>query len=358
MGSAAHLAKRLKGTGCGLNAAEECSNISEVCAHAWNAGARFRELTTRFGTGSRRLRTEQFATLTRQSSMRSHRAISALLLCALFAAASVPARASSTDRDTKKEYPLLDHRLAPNERMSLAFRGESESGSFHVWLMEEPAHRRIIALPGIVETYHDSTPQAVWSKDSRYVAVIFRSSRNQEEFRLYEIEGHRVRSIGGPRLFKQVTSREVADSDGAYLRYYGIEWRGPSRFVLREYQSFDPSPDADLLRLLAAYGHASKAGSFVEFAVEADCRLEADHRYRIVDLGPEIPALLSIGSESEIVNLGAENLGAGEALRSRFSDLFSVVKSAPWRARPILLLDVLLDVSLDTLTRATAAFDL
>src|SRR6202008_1832570 len=42
-----------------------------------------------------------------------------------------------------------------------------------------------------------------------------------------------------------------------------------------------------------------------------------------------------------------ENIGAGEALRSRFSDLFSIVKSVPWRARPILLLDVLLDVSLE-----------
>jgi hypothetical protein len=253
------------------------------------ARSRFRELVSRFGTGSSKVRPEQFATLTRQSFMRNHRTISALLFCALFAAASVPARASHTDRDTKKEYSLLDHGVAPNERMSLAAHGEGVPGTFHVWLMEEPAHRKIAALPAIGETYHDSTLQAVWSTDSRYVAVIFRSSRNQEEFRLYEIEGHRARSISGPRLFKQVASREVADSDRPYLRYYGIEWRSPSRFVLREYQSFDPSPDADLLRVLAAYGRATKAGSFVEFAAEADCLLQSDHRYRIVDLRPRNP---------------------------------------------------------------------
>jgi hypothetical protein len=101
--------------------------------------------------------------LTRQSFVPSHRTISALLFCALFVAASAPARASSTDRDTKKGYSLLDHGLAPNAQMSLASHGESESGTFHVWLMEEPAHRKIVALAGIVETYHDSTPQGLRS---------------------------------------------------------------------------------------------------------------------------------------------------------------------------------------------------
>lgn len=215
--------------------------------------------------------------------MRSRRAICALLFCTLFAAASVPAGADS-------DYSLLDHGLAPGKQMSLASHGKSESGTFHVWLMEEPNHRKIAALPGIVETYHDSTPTAVWSNDQHRVAVIFRSSRNREEFRLYDIDGHRVRSISGPRPFKEVTGRDVADGDGAYLRYYAIEWRSPNGFVLREYQSFDPAPDADLLRLLAGYGHASKGTpSVIEFAAEADCLLDSDHHYRVVELRPRNP---------------------------------------------------------------------
>jgi hypothetical protein len=221
--------------------------------------------------------------------MRSHGVISALLFSALFAVASAPARAVDTRHDTRNEYRLLDHGLAPNERMSLAFHGGGEMGTFHVWLMEEPTHRKIVALPDTVETYHGSTPEAVWSTDSRHVAVVFRSSRNREEFRLYEFEGYRVRPISGPRLFKEVTSREVADRDGPSLRYYRIEWRGSSRFVLREYQSFDPSPDTDLPRLLGAYGRAAKGNAFVEFAAEADCRLGSDHRYRVVDLRPRNP---------------------------------------------------------------------
>lgn len=218
--------------------------------------------------------------------MRSHGAISAALLSALFAVATTPACAGNTD-DTRNEYALLDHGLAPNGKMSLASHGEAESGTFHVWLMDEPTHRKLVALPGIVETYHDSTPDAVWSEDSRHVAVIFRSSRNQEEFRLYEIEGHRVRPISGPRLFKEVTNRDVADRDAPYIRYYGIKWRDSGRFVLREFQSFVPSSDTDLLRLLGAYGRA--ANSSVEFAAEADCRLGSDHRYHVLDLRPRNP---------------------------------------------------------------------
>lgn len=223
--------------------------------------------------------------------MRSCPAISALLLSALFAVAITPARAGATG--TGNEYVLLDQGFAPNKQMSLASHGEDDAGAVRVWLMAEPTHRRIVSLPGIVETYHGSTPQAVWSTDSRHVAVVFRSSRNQEEFRLYDIEGRRVRIISGPRLFKEVTSRDVVDGDGAYLRYYAIAWRDSGRFVLKEYQSFDPSADTGLLRSLGAYGRAAKGNlngnAFVEFAAEADCQLGGDHRYRIVDLRPRDP---------------------------------------------------------------------
>jgi len=221
--------------------------------------------------------------------MRSCRAISALLLTTLFVIASTPARAGNAGSD----YALLEGGLAPNKQMSLASRGEDDAGALRVWLMAEPAHRRIASLPDIVETYHGSTPEAVWSTDSRHVAVLFRSSRNQQEFRLYDIEGSRVRIISGPRLFKEATHRDVTNSDGAYLRYYAIVWRDSGRFVLREYQSFDPSAGNDLLQLLGAYGHASRGNlnghAFVEFAAEADCQLGADHRYRIVDLRPRDP---------------------------------------------------------------------
>ena len=102
--------------------------------------------------------------------MRSYGAISALLFSALFAVASTPACADNTDHQTKSEYILLGHGFAPNSQMSLASRGEGALRTFQVWLMAEPTHRKITVLPGIVETYHDSALEAVWSEDSRNVA--------------------------------------------------------------------------------------------------------------------------------------------------------------------------------------------
>jgi hypothetical protein len=74
-----------------------------------------------------------------------------LRLLAVFLAAALagsPARATSVYEYAKGEYVLIDSGMAPNGHLSLAAHGEGEFGSenFYVYLMAEPAHRRIAAL--------------------------------------------------------------------------------------------------------------------------------------------------------------------------------------------------------------------
>ena len=111
--------------------------------------------------------------------------------------------------------------------MSLASHGADENfkSEFHVWLMAEPAHRKLARLPGIgpdgilgtgPNAYH-----AFWSTDSRHVAVTNRSERHVVEFELYGVEGRRARRVSGPSLFKGVTSRDVGRGEDQFLNSIG-----------------------------------------------------------------------------------------------------------------------------------------
>lgn len=223
------------------------------------------------------------------------RIILSLILASLVAFAIAPAHATSNYGYAKDEYVIIRDGLAPNKKISLASHGDGELGDadFHVWLMAEPAHRRLMALSDISSDNNlDTAPDAYhafWSEDARHVAVAFRTSRHEVELNLYGIEGGRARLIGGPSLFKEVTSRDVADRDGRQQRISGVEWRRGNRLLLREYQTFVVS-DPAFLRLLGAYGRVAETLDggklYVVFAAEADCLLEVNNRYRVMALKP------------------------------------------------------------------------
>jgi hypothetical protein len=83
-------------------------------------------------------------------------------------------RAIDTHDYAPGEYAVIHDGLAPNKRLSLAAHGDGEGADhFHVWLMAEPAHRRIAALPGIGSDNNlDTGPDAyhaAWPRDSRHV---------------------------------------------------------------------------------------------------------------------------------------------------------------------------------------------
>ena len=216
----------------------------------------------------------------------------------LVALAISPSRATSNHEYAKDEYAVIREGLAPNKKMSLASHGEGElgDGNFHVWLMSEPEHRKIMALPGIgsdnnldtaADAYH-----AFWSKDARHVAIAFRTSRHEVALNLYSVEGGRARPIRAPSLFKEVTSRDVADQDDLRRLVSWIKWRRGNRILLREDRTFVVS-DPAFLRLLGAYGRVKEklddGRLFVEFAAEAECRPDGHHGYRVIDLRPGNP---------------------------------------------------------------------
>ena len=79
------------------------------------------------------------------------------------ALALVPAQATSNHHYAKDEYAVIRNGLAPSKQLSLASHGGGELGDddFHVWLMAEPAHKKIVALPDIgSENNLDTDPDA------------------------------------------------------------------------------------------------------------------------------------------------------------------------------------------------------
>jgi hypothetical protein len=214
-----------------------------------------------------------------------------LILAALLALAIAPARATDEHTYARDEYAIIRDGLAPDKQKSLASHADGDGGwkNFHLWLMAEPAHRRLTALDDI-NARLDSGPNAYyafWSKDSRHVAVTYRSDRHVVELNLYRIEGRRARPIWGPSLFRDVTNRDPAPDDDMRRSVPQFEWKGPRRFLLRENRLFVTS-DRGFARQMGAYGKLTDKpdeGKFlVEFSAEADCVLMPGNRYRIVDL--------------------------------------------------------------------------
>jgi hypothetical protein len=206
-----------------------------------------------------------------------------------------PVRATSEYKYGKDEYVTIRNGLAPNKQLSLASHGAGEEGDdgFHVWLMDEPAHRRLVALEGISsDDILDSAADAfhaLWSQDSRLVGVAHRYDRHEVALDLYRIEGRRAHLIVSPNLFKQVTSRDVTDDDDLHVNDAILEWHDGNRFRLREFRSF-VVPDDHLLKLLGAFGSVAEKMDggklYIEFFASAECELLPGDRVRIIDIKP------------------------------------------------------------------------
>src|SRR5258707_15537641 len=100
--------------------------------------------------------------LRRQTIMKTRRILSALVT-SLLAFAVAPAGATNEHEYAKGEYAIIRDGLAPNKALSLAAHGDGDGGreNFHVWLMAEPAHRRIVALDDINHSNNlDTGPNA------------------------------------------------------------------------------------------------------------------------------------------------------------------------------------------------------
>jgi hypothetical protein len=210
--------------------------------------------------------------------------------------ALAPARATSEYQYRKNEYVIVRDGLAPNKQLAVAAHGPGENNddAFHIWLMAEPAHRRLVPLANIKDDLDSAADafHAFWSKDSRHVGVAHRADRHEAVLDLYLIDGRRAHRITGPSLFKEVTSREATDDDGLRQRNAIVEWKSGNRFVLREFKSFVAADDS-LMKLLGKYGSIAEKMEdgqlFIQFIASAECELLPGNRYRVIDLTPGKP---------------------------------------------------------------------
>jgi len=222
-------------------------------------------------------------------------AISAALV---LASVGMPARATSVYDYKPNEYVIVDGGLAPNKRFSLAANGYR---GFHVYLMAEPAHKPIAALATINnDTILDTGPSAyhaVWSPDSRHLAMHFRSDRHVLTMLLYEIRGGRPHLLDTPLLFRAATKLPDT-SDDLEIRSDVTEltWLSPTTFALKEQRTLEIKAP-DLPEKLGPYGKpeaetASDGANnqpvrqFIKFSAEATGQVVPGRGYRILDMKP------------------------------------------------------------------------
>lgn len=228
-------------------------------------------------------------------------------LAVLACLAASPAGATSSYQYGKDEYVVIEDGLAPNKRLSIAAHGSGEFGDedFHVWLMAEPAHKRLAVLDdmtcpddGVSRACLDSGANAynaVWAPDSRHVAVSYRTNRHMLQLNVYAIEGRRAVLLRGPSLFREVAGREISGKndevfDDYRMRIYQLTWRGPSRFSITERHLFQ-TRDPALAGRLGRYVKELKVRTddkqwLIGFSAEGECRLASGFRYKVIDLKP------------------------------------------------------------------------
>jgi hypothetical protein len=202
------------------------------------------------------------------------------------------ARASAGNDDKQTDYVIVDGGRAPDNRFSIAAKREQEGGgSFHLYLMAEPAHEKIASLGSIdahaVLDGAASAFSARWSPDSRHVALMLRTARQEVTMQLFEIRDRRPHRLDGPTLFRAV-AENMAESSNEYSPIVSITeltWLGPARFQLKDYRVYMTSTPS-LARALGAYGKPSPSGRLVEFSAQAVGEFAPGDRYRVKDLRP------------------------------------------------------------------------
>lgn len=208
--------------------------------------------------------------------MPHRRAVLALLL----AFATSPALATAEHKYARGEYAIIQGGRAPNGKLSVAAHGEGDAGSenFRIYLMAEPAHRRLTTLDDVNDdNILDSAPDAfhaAWSADSRIVAVSFRSERHVVTLNIYSVDGTKAKLRDSPDLFRDVTGRTVESARDIQVRSSVPEftWAAPRRFHLTDYRVLVAN-DTKLLEQLGPLARTLKYdgdGTMIEFSAEAD----------------------------------------------------------------------------------------
>lgn len=117
---------------------------------------------------------------------------------------------------------------------------------------------------------------------------------------LYGVDGRRAERIAIGDLLDQIIKDKQPSIDDYSLRLRTVEitWQRPQRFQLVEKWIFD-APDRKLAQALGPYGKerpndnyretgadGKPTWTFVDIAVDADCEVTANNRYRVIATKP------------------------------------------------------------------------
>lgn len=225
--------------------------------------------------------------------MLTRRQFGGVLLGAAWSAGAGSAGATAVYRYKKGEFPIVSDGRSPDGQYSIASHGEGEFGdeNFHLYLFAEPEHKRIGPLEE-VDRILDTAPDAysaIWSADSRHVALLYRSDRHIRALTLYRIERRRAFIVTGPTVLEAKLAMTVDGRPDLELRARGLDfaWGGESRFQLSENGTVQTRLPDVLRKLGADPAEADRpdgpeAGPHVEYNGVMICRIAGD-RYEVVE---------------------------------------------------------------------------
>ena len=146
----------------------------------------------------------------------SKRLSSTAICAALSLLALVPRAEATSDYEYKPgEYVTIKHGRSPDGAWYIAAHGPDKDGNgdeFKVYLMDGKTGKKIGPLTEITDvSYQDTAPlayHAVWSADSQFVTISYRSDRHTISLVKYKISDRRATKVTGP---KPATDKEAAE---------------------------------------------------------------------------------------------------------------------------------------------------
>ena len=208
-----------------------------------------------------------------------------LLLCA------EPVVATDNYSYKAGEYATISGGRSRDGRWSVAAHGEGEAGygNFDLYLMREPAHEK--PAPLRTRDCLDTAPLsiiAIWTPDSKHVALLNRSDRHVLDVRLFAVADGKVRPIKVPLLLDVVGKQHL--KQGVHYKFfsrlYRVTWEQADRFVLQESDTLD-APEPIFGTGLEPYVTLERLGSertFTDFSAQATCEISAKGEVRVVDM--------------------------------------------------------------------------
>jgi hypothetical protein len=224
---------------------------------------------------------------------------SAWLITACLSALSGSGYATAEHRYGPGEYDLIDHGLAPDGQYAIVAHGDQEGAHLRLFLVDARTQRRIGPLEeadagfdSAAEAYH-----ALWSPDSRHVALSYRTDYHVNALLIYRIEHHRAFPVSGPGLLATVAPGFPFEDMDMGSHYRELEWLGPTRFRLHDdgyiRQIADRQITEEEARRFGPFSSFDPAGSAdgsswrgLSFSIEAVCQFTGQDQYSILSIKP------------------------------------------------------------------------